>query len=1319
MINIDRSDLFSNLLKFSQGGSGLVVGNPGVGKSYLLSQLKNHFLNSGIVCFLLKIDNLSEATDSAIQNELGLPEPWIEMFKKIEVIEGQKALLIFDTFDAARNEDFKKAILDQIRKTKKELATKWNILVSVRTYDAQKSQQLIQLFPYSEDFADFTNCRKCTVPMLMNAEVQVSISGDERFKNFYAGTNPSFREILRVPFFLRLADIVLHEAQEVELEEIKQFKSETQLLKRYWDLKVKGITDAFLAEQLLITLTSTLVEKKALSVAKKEFSIPDKAEAAVYYYLRSEKVLEEVSIGGSRIAFGHNILFDYAVSLLYLTSETASVIRFIKEDNSRPFFLRPSFLYFFSQLWYEDRALFWKFYCRFFEQPEKVFQLLVRLVLMGVIASEFTSQDDLKPLTTAPQPTRKEVIRNLLQSLRFIRQSTSTQDVQLLVVLSYSLDILYLWEFGFMLDRAIKEEKIVAVEVNACGVAARNFLQYILQLPNSPNKGAVDRLGANRGVELVCLTFVTDAAASRKLLQSLFPLLTTSDFEIYYFTNLAQYANLILPHDPPFVAQIYRPLFAYEETSDAETVMGGSVIMNFRSNRRQDFENTYYNLTELFPQFLSLAPDLAIPVGMEIVNAYIIKDRKLYGADTAPHLFNYKSFECKYIHDDASLWSSSLYYHKPTQLLSVLIDRLKKLLHENDITILQRTLDLYIQHAAVGYTWKILIEFGASALPKFTDYFFDFCIEPVFFMNIDTSFEIRVLIEKGASYFSNDQIRQIEEIVFRLANDSEGERSERFAQRYLSCIPLAKLQLKQSKELLAAKSTVENERPVTFSSYSGTLTTEEWLQESGVDTSTPVVAELLKGQERLSFFNNRWMNNVPVREDFEPQLRLAAQLLERVKKVITEVDEKVVARTLHEIAQTFTYSISNIEYFTPEEFEQAKEVVHYCFRYISEGDKYQEERASASGVYSPTARITASEALPHIAVRAKTDEWVQLMAEAVRDKNAIVRLHVCRNLVLLRELNEDLYWSLIYERLQKEEDAMVAATVLANTWLDEGDVAKATEVLDLAYSNEKLFSWRNSFMEKFILLAVKLWLHRSNERANEILSGAWERDEFQRDVVFETFKEMRILSLGDEVFKKKYTTNVVRWTTIYLNKAAEKLKATSEAEFKDDNKDVKAALTLIDLVIQRCYFVLEAGGRQDQHFFTIPNENREGLYKDLKPLYEKVLLISIDIVQGGLIIGHTAHYFIKALNACLEYDPKDILAMVAKITELSQSTGYTFDSMAIREVVSLTEKLLADHRDLLTKPDSFDNLIFLLDTYMQSGWVDALELLWKLDEIFK
>lgn len=62
---------------------------------------------------------------------------------------------------------------------------------------------------------------------------------------------------------------------------------------------------------------------------------------------------------------------------------------------------------------------------------------------------------------------------------------------------------------------------------------------------------------------------------------------------------------------------------------------------------------------------------------------------------------------------------------------------------------------------------------------------------------------------------------------------------------------------------------------------------------------------------------------------------------------------------------------------------------------------------------------------------------------------------------------------------------------------------------------------------------------------------------------------------------------------------------------------------------------------------------------------------------------------------------------------------YTFDLYAIREAVAITKKLLADHRTLLLEDESFKDLIDILDIYINSGWVEALELLWPLDEIFR
>ena len=76
--------------------------------------------------------------------------------------------------------------------------------------------------------------------------------------------------------------------------------------------------------------------------------------------------------------------------------------------------------------------------------------------------------------------------------------------------------------------------------------------------------------------------------------------------------------------------------------------------------------------------------------------------------------------------------------------------------------------------------------------------------------------------------------------------------------------------------------------------------------------------------------------------------------------------------------------------------------------------------------------------------------------------------------------------------------------------------------------------------------------------------------------------------------------------------------------------------------------------------------------------------------------------------------------MATQVTKLSIKSGYTFDPSAIREIVSLTEKILADHKNLLLKKGtSFNNIIELLDIYINSGWTDAIELLWKLDSVFQ
>jgi hypothetical protein len=89
------------------------------------------------------------------------------------------------------------------------------------------------------------------------------------------------------------------------------------------------------------------------------------------------------------------------------------------------------------------------------------------------------------------------------------------------------------------------------------------------------------------------------------------------------------------------------------------------------------------------------------------------------------------------------------------------------------------------------------------------------------------------------------------------------------------------------------------------------------------------------------------------------------------------------------------------------------------------------------------------------------------------------------------------------------------------------------------------------------------------------------------------------------------------------------------------------------------------------------------------------------------------------MSEALRFDARFALASTTEVTKMAAGTNYTFDHSAIREVVKFTERLLADHKAMLMEPDAFAEIMSLLNIYVKSGWPEALDLLWKLDDIFR
>ncbi|MBY0480826.1 MAG: ATP-binding protein [Chitinophagaceae bacterium] len=1317
-MKINRQYLLGELTEFALEASGLVVGKPGIGKSYILKQLSRALNERSVVSLLIRIDNLVDGSDESLQRELNLSNDWISTLSQVKIDDEQKAVLIFDAFDAARDERFRKEILSQIRRAKRELSEKWNIIVSVRTYDANKSPELMRLFPWNELDEEVVSCRKLEVRELMDEEIASAVEGNKPLEIFCTEASSELKEILRVPFFLVLADKIISFNNGSNIEEAKGYRSEIQLLNKYWENKLVHIDKNVAVETILRSLIQLLVTNRSLNCSKQSFLDSNLLmDTSSLEYLRSENVLEDISVNKNRISFSHNILFDYAVSRYSLSEDYSDFLRFAREDLTRPFFLRPSFLYFFTSLWYQNRPVFWEMYWRIADETDKELRLFHRLVLNGITASEYTTIEDLHPILSVIDDNNRILnIRNLLQSIRFMQQPRSAGQSALLLQLSKKLEEAYLFEFAFLLDEFIKENNQSQNCENE-GESARNLLNYILDHRSTGNKPFLDRIGATRGIELVSKTYQTNNAESKAGLTRVLDLLAEPDFEIWYFSNLSENVKHLLPLDAEFVAEIYLCIFKHSESDESRTQMGGTVLMSFTSTRKQDFEMCHYRLEQYFPNFMQTAPRLALPVGLTIANDYIIMDRSRFYENIERVPFMYGNIQCVYIIDFSSIWNESIHYHKPADLINRVLAYIEEQLEKQADDGIQLLKD-YIQYALVGYSWKQLLALVARHPKALADFVYPLLITPTLLTGPDTSYEARVCIEECVSFFTDEQVRHLEELIWASYDDQK----EFTIRQALSRIPAERLQLVKSQEFIAEGGAKENERGFQSHFSSETYTTDMWLTDQGVDVEAPENRSLLDTSRKLEAFNNQWMNHTPPVEPVREVLPYAKTILEKVTATGNMLPKDLIQSVLREAIKALAMAAKILEHLVRDEIDLVNEGVKYGYGIVTVADDEDRFNTSPARGWSPTPRNEAADALVHLYIFEQSENNLQLLEDAVKNGNSVVRYNAVRNIVLLADHQYAVYWKLITDRLAEETDSFTYAILIGNLKFYPPDIQQqAPEILNLIEAKEEVFISNTTFLEEYIKLLLWMMQRHKIPIASKKLWNAYSNPSFCRNIIFTMFERMHpSFPDNDYVGNPELYKEQIDIILHYADKASEELKSFFNQAAQPDNPELKGMFTILDEIILRIYFQLDAKRLGNSgHSLPVNQENRKHFYFRIKPVYEKIITLSGSIPSGGMITGHTAHYFIQSLNLMLADDPEAILEMITTITTLSLGSGYTFDSFAIQQMVELTEKLLADHRDLLLKDKPFKNLIELLDIYIQSGWVDALQLLWKLDEVFK
>ena len=894
VMKIDRERLLNDLHNFTSQGSGVIIGSPGIGKTYLLKELRRSLKSVETPHLRLPIDQLGDGTEGDLQRELLYKGDLIEKLKSVP----KKAILLFDAFDAARNEDTRKYFLRLIRRAIQELNGQWNVIVTVRTYDAMRSRELLDLFVNPPD-ADLTQyhskgilCRHFTIPLLNEDETRQAFNQIPHIEPIYESGSQDFKYLLANPFNLWLLERILRASQDIP--DFSQIRSEVQLLGLFWQRRIEATSNEEHRRFVLKQVAHQMVKERSLTVRRDNIydslHLDKPARQTAWDNLLSDEIVTKVSSTKQRVAFSHNILFDYAISVLLIEDDPQLLENFVLEDSSRPLFLRPSLTYFFTRLWYDAPENFWNAFWHILPSNQSVhLRLFARLIPTSVIANEARNIDELEPLLEKlrnGKAVANEAITRLLQSHRALQIKRDALWSNFFDQVSIHLHIDFAWDLAiltsYILERAAKTDDTSIIDT--CGRVGRRLLEWVWQGRETSDYDWYNRLGSSWAVPLVAKTYDTNVEESRRLLEKVLELTQEDNFPIRFLTWLTEHVDEIWDHDSEFVSLIYETIFTYQEISDEKTDLNAGSILSLRSNRRQDYGNCQYRLIRHFPSFLQANSPVATQVVIRSLNSFIISAHIVKALREGVELndlietFNFCEKSTSFLPDMSYIWdqggSSDQSIKMAHDLFKFIADLAKS---ENSSPLLDSLLDVFRDTVKVAFFWRHLLKVATQFPEVFVPRLFELCIAKPIQMGRETFHELSLFLQAAVLEFTPEQLLQIEEAILALPREATDKDDPKLLEQrrnlFLAQIPLNLLKTDEAREIrekMERENDIPENRPlVRFSTHSESYSQEEWLQDQGVDTTTPENEELQRFFETLDKFTSDWLNDEPTEEAAE------------------------------------------------------------------------------------------------------------------------------------------------------------------------------------------------------------------------------------------------------------------------------------------------------------------------------------------------------------------------------------------------------------------------------------------------------------------
>ena len=1100
-----------------------------------------------------------------------------------------------------------------------------------------------------------------------------------------------------------------------------------------------------------------MVKQRSLSIRqsdvhKEQSYVSGVALKAAFKDLLSDEILTRVSSTGQRIAFSHNILFDYAISVLLIEDEPKHFERFISEDSSRPLFLRPSLTYFFTRLWYYDLESFWHAFWHILPSNQSVhLRLVARLIPASVIAIEAREIEQLKPLLQKLQnrePIANEAITRLSQALQTLEIKRQKPWVDFFDKTSEYLNTSFAWDMANLTTDILEETTDQDIKV-ACGRIGRRLLKWVWQEREINDDDWYNRFGGRWAVPLVAKTYDTDPEKSRMLLKKVLKLTEEENFPIGFLSWLTDNVDNIWSSDPDFVADTYRNVFGHIETSKKKSNMGGHVLP-MTSFRAQDYSMCQYRLVKHYPNFLEEKPKYATQAAIQSLNAFIIREHvSQYVSNDVPsenliQTFNFRGKTAYFVKDDSYIWDARQSSDEPIEIADSLFEYIGNLAEfKEKQALLDSLVDAFRDNVVVAFFWKRLLK-TASQHPKiFVSRLFDLCIAKPVLQHLETAYELGLFLENAAYDFLDEQRQQIEKKILNIPKEAKDQENREYLikhrNRLIARIPKELLSTKKAKsirEKMERNNNVPKNRPLvrigtaTWEPY----TEEEYLKEHGVDTTTPKNQKLKRLSDSLENFVTKWRNIKPTQKDTEfilPKLREAHQHITG-KTNTTDDLTNLLWRKVTESSAILCRITDGLD---SDAFELCRKILFEGSSHIlPRANRENDENFDFPG-YSSQPRHYAVEGLLRIAFYKPDPEILSIVEKLADDEVPSVRMLVAMYLSKVHVKEPERFWHIINHRADIERNTIVQECLYsALTYViqpNKENDKKIASVMTKILEKTPLPQQKMGTVDPFSFLIIGLAIVRQNQWALNTINEIYLKDPIRYANLLTRFVTKSIEVYIDpkhtqkndgEIYLNRTITllnSIITVTTSAINELGTKLKEQRTEKVEEELRNTYA---IIDEVITRLYFSVAYEKESNTKNTTVENLNNAGIsliFNAVNPLMQQIIDFALD-KENGLMFAPTAYYFIKLLTSFLICNPKKVLHLASGVVKSSERFGYTLDSIAVMDIVKLVEIVLADYRHIVRDDEEcMEDLLNLLDLFAKTGWTDALNLVWRLDEVFR